>query len=98
MTGPVRLGRAPCDRWLTWPETDICIILQLHQTRLFEADSVGARRSTADCVPLSSYTVTTIGSICDTTETSQPLAMHTVFAGVNPSLLTFPFTLTLLLF
>lgn len=55
----------------------------------FEADCAGARRS---------YTVTTIGSICDTTETCQPLAMHSAFTGVNPSLLTFPFTLTLLLF
>lgn len=88
MTGAgATLAASLRDRWLTWPETDICIILQLPAERAFSRFSE----------PGTSYTVATIGSICRTTEMCQPLVMHSAFAGANPSPLSFPFTVALLL-
>lgn len=54
-----------CDRWLTWPETDICITLQLRQPCLFPV----RRPSEPAAPPLipspwRPCTVATISSIC----------------------------------
>lgn len=38
----------PHDRWLTWPETDICIVLQLHRPCLSCVKAVRANHPSSD--------------------------------------------------
>lgn len=90
--GPVQLGRLPVtDGWLGQGLTSVSSFSSTFSSWIL---------SEPDAPPLtaslrSSRTVATIGSICCTTEMPHSVAVHSAFAGANPSPMSFPLTVTL---
>lgn len=87
--GPVRLGRLPVtDGWLGRRTTSVSSFSSIR--RAFSRWILPLTASLR-----SSCTVATIASICCTTEMCHSAVVHSAFAGANPSLMSFPSTVTL---